>query len=57
MIEKKTNVKVKLKSLKKARTGDHIWWITDNKKFLEDYPNFKIKYDIEKIIEELISKI
>ena len=57
MIEKKTNVKVKLKSLKKARTGDHIWWITDNKKFLKDYPNFKIKYDIEKIIEELISKI
>jgi len=57
MIEKKANVKVKLKSLKKARTGDHIWWITDNKKFLKDYPNFKIKYDIEKIIEELISKI
>ena len=56
-IEKKTNIKVKLKTLKKARTGDHIWWITDNKKFMKDYPNFKIKYDIEKIIEELIFKI
>ena len=57
IIEKKTNIKVKLKVLKKARTGDHIWWITDNKKFMKDYPNFKIKYNIEKVIEELISKI
>ena len=57
IIEKKVNIKVKLKNLKKARTGDHIWWITDNKKFMKDYPKFKIKYNIEKIIEELISKI
>jgi len=57
IIEKKTNIKVKLKILKKARTGDHIWWITDNKKFIKDYPNFKIKYNIEKVIEELISKV
>ena len=57
IIEKKAKIKVKLKVLKKARTGDHIWWITDNKKFMKDYPNFKIKYNIEKVIEELISKI
>ena len=56
-IEKKTNIKVKLKTLKKARTGDHIWWITDNKKFMKDYPNFKIKYNIDKVIDELISKV
>ena len=57
IIEKNAKIKVKLKVLKKARTGDHIWWITDNKKFMKDYPNFKIKYNIEKVIEELISKI
>ena len=56
-IEKKTNIKVKLKTLKKVRTGDHIWWITDNKKFMKDYPNFKIKYNIDKVIDELISKV
>ena len=28
-----------------------------NKKFMKDYPNFKIKYNIEEVIEELISKI
>ena len=57
IIERKVDIKVKLKTLKKARTGDHIWWITNNKKFMKDYPNFKIKYNIERIIEELISKI
>ena len=57
IIEKKIDIKVKLKFLKKARTGDHIWWITDNKKFMKDYPNFKIKYNIEKVIEELISNV
>ena len=57
IIEKNAKIKVKLKVLKKARTGDHIWWITDNKKFMKDYPNFKIRYNIEKVIEELISKI
>ena len=57
IIERKVDIKVKLKTLKKARTGDHIWWITNNKKFMKDYPNFKIKYNIERIMEELISKI
>jgi len=56
-IEKKTNIKVKLKTLKKARKGDHIWWIKDNKKFMKDYPNFEIKYNIDKVIDELISKV
>ena len=57
IIEKKIKINVKLKVLKKARTGDHIWWITNNNKFMKDYPNFKIKYDIEKIIEELIVNV
>ena len=42
---------------KKARTGDHLWWISDNSRFIKDYPNFRIKYNIEKVIEELITNI
>ena len=52
--EKKIKNKIKLNFIKKSRTGDHIWWITDNKKFQSDYPNFKIKYNIVSIIEEII---
>jgi len=34
--------------------GDHIWYISDTKKFKEHYPSWKQKYDTKKIIEELI---
>ena len=57
IIEKKLKIKIKLNFLKKARTGDHLWWISDNSRFIKDYPNFKIKYSIEKVIEELIANI
>ena len=57
IIEEKIKIKVRLNIIKKARTGDHIWWITDNNKFMKDYPAFKIKYDIKKIIEELIINV
>ena len=55
IIEKKLKIKISLKFKKKPRTGDHIWWITDNNKFMKDYPNFKIKYNINKVIEEIIA--
>jgi CDP-paratose 2-epimerase len=53
-VEKKTSIKVKKKIHKDNRIGDHKWYISDISKFLKDYPNFKINYNIEKIINELI---
>ena len=38
---------------KKNRSGDHIWWISDLRKFEKDYPHWKISYKIEKIIEDI----
>ncbi|MFT4733404.1 MAG: CDP-paratose 2-epimerase [Arcticibacterium sp.] len=35
------------------RRGDHIWWITDNSKFLSHYPNWSININLEEIIEEI----
>ena len=57
IIQKKINKKIKINFIKKARVGDHIWWITNNNKFKRDYPNFKIKYNLKKVIEELIENI
>lgn len=36
-----------------ARIGDHIWWITDNSKFISQYPNWSITIDLEEIITEI----
>ena len=35
------------------RIGDHIWYISNLKKFQNSYPNWKFKYNLEKILEEI----
>jgi CDP-paratose 2-epimerase len=35
------------------RIGDHIWWISDVSKFQNDYPEWKYKYDLNDIVEQL----
>jgi len=54
-VELLTNIKVK-KFFKKAnRIGDHIWYVSDTKKFKKHYPGWKQEYDTKKIIKELVS--
>ncbi len=38
-----------------ARIGDHIWYISDVRKFQKHYPNWKYEYDIQTIISEMIT--
>ena len=54
LVEKLTNIKIKRNYIKKPRVGDHIWYISDLSKFKKDYPNWKQKYDTQKILEEII---
>ncbi len=35
------------------RIGDHIWWISDNGKFAADYPQWRMQYDVPKILQEI----
>jgi len=35
------------------RIGDHIWWISDVRKFQEHYPNWKFRYGLREILEEI----
>lgn len=36
------------------RQGDHIWWISDTRKFAAHYPDWKQEYDIARILTEMI---
>jgi CDP-paratose 2-epimerase len=38
------------------RIGDHIWWISDTGKFSRHYPNWKQKYNVPAILQEIYSK-
>ena len=54
IIEKELNIKIKKKFVKKSRVGDHIWYISNNKKFMKKYPKWKHKFNIRRIILDLI---
>ena len=56
-VESQLKLKIQKKFVPKNRVGDHIWYITNNKKFKKHYPNWKQKYNTKKIITELIQNI
>lgn len=35
------------------RIGDHIWWISDNSKFMNHYPNWRLEYNVPRILQEI----
>jgi len=35
------------------RIGDHIWWVSDVSKFKSHYPEWDLRYDVRKILEEI----
>ena len=55
IVEQLTNTPVIKKKIKQNRVGDHIWYISNTKKFKKHYPKWKQKYNNLKIIEELIN--
>ena len=54
-VESLANVKVKRIYYKTNRVGDHIWYISDTKKFRKHYPSWKQRYGTKQIIEQLIN--
>jgi CDP-paratose 2-epimerase len=38
----------------KTRKGDHIWYISDVRKFQQDYPNWHYLYTIHDILHEMV---
>ncbi len=56
IIEKITKKKLKYKIVNNNRIGDHIWYITNNSKFIKDYPNWKIKINLTQIFLEMLQQ-
>ena len=55
IVEKKTERKLKWTYSEQNRIWDHIWWVSDISKFRKHYPNWKLIYNIESIIEDVIN--
>ncbi|HYQ03639.1 MAG TPA: NAD-dependent epimerase/dehydratase family protein [Polyangiaceae bacterium] len=37
------------------RSGDHIWWVSDVRRFKADYPAWNFRYDLHAIISEIVA--
>ncbi|MDP3987527.1 MAG: NAD-dependent epimerase/dehydratase family protein [Candidatus Levybacteria bacterium] len=51
--EKILGKKAKTKYVDQTRIGDHIWYISDNTKFIKQFPDFELTYDNDRIIEDI----
>lgn len=54
-IQEKTEKIIDYRVSDNNRTGDHIWYISNVSKFMEHYPRWGYKYDIDLIIDEMIN--
>lgn len=56
MIEKKSGKKLDFSYSEENRIGDHICYYTDMTKFKSHYPDWKKKYNLESILDEILEK-
>ena len=45
--------KLQWRYVEENRIGDHVWWISDVRKFQTDYPGWRYAYDLERILREI----
>ena len=39
-----------------GRPGDHIWWISDIRRFQQHYPGFQLRYNVPMILREIYDR-
>jgi|TARA_Y100000310_G_scaffold196206_1_gene196250 CDP-paratose 2-epimerase len=54
ILKKKYDINLNYKLLKENRSGDHIWYISNNSKFQTRHKNWKIKRKLGSIISEIV---
>jgi CDP-paratose 2-epimerase len=54
ILKNQHNIKLNYKILKKNSSGDHIWYISDNSKFKNKHKNWKIKWNLNSIVSEIL---
>jgi CDP-paratose 2-epimerase len=55
MIEELSGKSVRYEVSDQARSGDHVWWISDIRRFQNDYPEWSYRYDLRGIVAEIMA--
>jgi CDP-paratose 2-epimerase len=56
LIEELSGRRLEYSILPEARTGDHIWWISDVSKFRQHYPAWQYTYDLPRMVAEMVER-
>src|SRR6266403_2611775 len=54
LIEELSGKSVRYEISDQARSGDHIWWISDIRRFQNDYPQWSYRYDLRGIVQAIL---
>lgn len=54
LIEEMSGCRLDYRISDEARSGDHIWWISDVRRFQADYPEWCYRYDLRATLREMI---
>ncbi|MHB2025223.1 MAG: NAD-dependent epimerase/dehydratase family protein [Elusimicrobiota bacterium] len=54
LIEDLSGRKIKWSLSNQARSGDHVWWVSDVRRFKRDYPEWDYRYDLRETLSEMI---
>lgn len=54
LIEEMSGNRLEYTILDEARSGDHIWYISDVRKFMQHYPDWNYEYDMRRTITEMV---
>ncbi|HVC08994.1 MAG TPA: NAD-dependent epimerase/dehydratase family protein [Elusimicrobiota bacterium] len=54
LIEELSGNKISWSLSDKARSGDHIWWVSDVSRFQKDYPGWSYRYDLKSTLAEMV---
>jgi CDP-paratose 2-epimerase len=55
LIEELSGKRLQFKVSNDARSGDHIWWISDVRKFKSHYPDWQYRYDLKETLKEMVA--
>ncbi len=53
LVERITGHRTELRFSETSRSGDHVWWISDVRKFRAHYPGWGFEYGLEAILTEI----
>ena len=56
LIEELSGYRVPYTLSDEARSGDHIWWISDVRRFRGDYPQWEYRHDLRDTLAEMIEE-